>query len=160
MEEVCNTERIPFPGKSARFHLESGDWKIDQTSTSAKVRELEFLSDTEGSFFREVGIYGDREGHLKLMVIIDRTYTDIAWNYFEQVGVRRAFLGIVCTDEHQEMKRLFSIVIENNTFPKKEIELVRKLVDAGEWKSVTPLDPDEKLPPIIDRKTIEIHLVG
>lgn len=156
-----NTGYVPFPGKRANFRLKSGDWKVDLSSIDDLVRRLEFASETDQSFIEEVAICGYRKGEVKLQVVVNQSYEKIAASYFTQIGFGEWFEGYGCTvDKSQGMENLFSIIAWNNTFPKTHRQLLEKLVKAGEWESVTPLAPDEKLPQQIDSRALGFYMYG
>lgn len=127
--ESKEKEALAYPGIGATFKLTRKNWEPDAVEPL-----IEFTHNSEVStpLITKIGLYGDEEGSLELIMILNKVTPQIE-DYFDNLGISwrdGSFLNlnIICIkDEH--VKKMFLIVKEFNTFPEKERSLMEKLIN-------------------------------
>ena len=166
---VVEEERIglTYPGKGAKFELGEKDWQLDRHLVAKGiplVRQLTLKSATEGSFLREINVFGYRTGKVKLsadflLLETSDSHREIIENYFSSHNISLKEIpdskwkpGNGCSIKltlnpttKTELESLFTVVAKNNEIPEEWFPLLQDLVKNGDWTKVTPLKETESL---------------
>lgn len=147
----------PFPGISAEFVLKSGDWKLYESTTEC-VRHLEFESVTPGSFLKGMVVRGFRDRHVEIGVEFHPASDKMARSYFGDHGLFQCGFEM-CSAFGPDLKKLFAIVIQNNTLPDEYISLITPLVETGEWQLEKEEETPSELKPIEDFGILDLRKI-
>lgn len=143
-DEKKDLDSIPFPGKGAHFVHISGNWNF--FNSGSLVRSLKFLTATPGSLFEAMSVLGYEDGSVALGI----EYEKAAISYLEACGIILGdnFKMIKCyiSNNNDDTKLLFNIIAKHNKIPEDKFPLIHALVASGDWRTVTPLKPEELLP--------------
>ncbi len=139
---------VHFPGERAKFEPTSQHWdSVNSTSLSEVVRSMGFLSTSSDSFFSAIAVDGYRSGRVALRVYIRHSEDrDLAKEYLQKEGivfnsndVYSFASGFYKTEDVENLKILFQILVKHNEIPQAQFKLIQSLVEKGDWKAVTPL---------------------
>lgn len=133
-------EIIPFD-KVVKFKSE-GDWNtINNDSRCCK--ELTFKATARGSIFEKISFWGRQDGTIELDLSIDSFASNYSKfeTYLAKAGIPRSCtlpVGVYLTNLDL-IRQLFKILCVNIGFPEKELALLRKVIEAGNWKKAEGL---------------------
>lgn len=131
---------IPFPGKGAYFELCNSGWDDVFNSGGNLIRSMKFRSRVSDSIFSEFYVLGYRDGSLSLSL---KWRDKAADEYLSRCKVHLSEIARVSqsvqTHFPPDVRKLFHIVTLHNEIPEPHFGLIKRLVEAKNWKIVTPL---------------------
>lgn len=142
-----NYLQTPFPGKKGVFSVHPDrNWKVCYSGNSL-LRKLEFVNQTKNSTFIELCLNGYEEGNIGMSLRLSGEENPSFENYLKSVNPKQKlygqYKGYISLNNIDLMKRIFRIFSQFNVMPEKELELMRAIIKAKNWKKVTPLSEEE-----------------
>lgn len=129
--ENCKSTAIPYPGKPAKFerngYREYWEKPFGSFSKINVVSSLLFTSLTEDSLIENFWI-GGYEKHSLSIVAHLRSNTRNIKDYFKQFEMKIDNCNDVWAKNHDHVKALFNILVENNEISESHIDLLRDAV--------------------------------
>ncbi len=140
---------LPFPGKEAVFKLVPYEnWSVGHEGANL-VRILSFKSETNDSLIKEFQLLGYESGKVGLSLTLSDN-GDAVETYFGAVIDNSEEKMVLLDDglyfeQRDELRKIFKVLKEFNQIPAEHLNLVENLAMAANWKSVTPLTPEETI---------------
>lgn len=142
-QEGFFNESTPYPGNSSKFHVEGGAWQANLQHGVYLVREMVFKTQTIDPLIDEVRLCGYEKGKISLGIIFRRENRDILYSYLKQLSFTShdlSYSAISYYFTHPiELKLIYNVLVKNNQFPEAELLLMHKVIEAGNWETITPL---------------------
>lgn len=139
-EKALAAGKIPFPGKPAKFEWFDGDWTKSDHGFGSLVRSMDFkcVTTIANPFFSKFSILGYTDGSILISVHFPEESEDAA-SYFKALGIQmdsadKCLGRLICGNE--QAKKLFSALATHNEIPASHFDLIRTLIQHGNWKVV------------------------
>lgn len=132
-----NAGDIPFPGKPAKFECVSGKWESYNSGADLeRCMEFQCITTIENSLFKSFSILGYKDGSVSIFIRFNYV-TEKLTKYFHALGIQTddLFLGSLKCNGMQA-KKLFSVLARHNEIPNTHFDLIRTLIEHGDWKKV------------------------
>jgi hypothetical protein len=138
-------EETPYFNKRGKFIHSEGNWKLFK-SGGRLCKQLIFQSITKDSFITEFEFLGYKDKSITIKILINENYyskelinylyncdllTAIPMSDLEYLSY--AHIKILRFKNHEQKKKIFNILIQNNEIPVEYLELLKKLVEKGSW---------------------------
>ena len=115
----------PYPGQSARFVHDGGDWGWYSSGGSLR-RKMDFVSVTKDSLIKQFSILGYENGDLFLIVKFAEALSTLD-QYLNQFDLSQKWQ--VCWAKNKtQLTCLFNIIADNNEIPESHFDQIRNII--------------------------------
>jgi hypothetical protein len=138
---------LRYPGKGAIFVEDPSElgWAVIPAKGAGKLRSMKFRSKKATSLLQIFSIMGYRSGGIKVMIDYKIQDKDTVIKYLRDLEFCDLNNGTFQFFETaKEIRKIYKVVSENNELPADKLPLIRSLVEAYSWTSVTPLTKEEQ----------------
>ncbi|HSX10101.1 MAG TPA: hypothetical protein VLF94_00070 [Chlamydiales bacterium] len=141
-----NLDQVPFPGVGAEFKrsrpFNSWEYAPPDKQENSAVRSLHLDSETKDSLFSGFHITLWAHGTMWLSIAWDSNNLESVKKYFSDCGFPPTSSHWEYTFQTlSQMRKAFHILSRHNHIPEPEFSLIKRLMDAGDWRDVCPPPP-------------------
>ena len=125
----------PYPGKSARFIHDGGDWEICNSGADL-CRSMRFKSSTKDSLIKDFDVLGWNDGDISIKIQFSKDSSDVK-EYLKQFDLFPDWMALEFgykSQSRDQLKVFFNIIANNNEIPVSHFEKIRDLVAKGTHK--------------------------
>jgi hypothetical protein len=129
-------EKMTYPGKSARFIHDSGDWSLHHPRGDL-CRYMNFKSSTKDSLINGFSVLGFNDGDVKICIEFSTKSSKDIQKYLKQFDLIPSLLDLKHSYNSKgkdQLKVFFNILANNNEIPVSHFEMIRDLVAKGTHK--------------------------
>lgn len=126
---------MPYPGKSARFVYDKGDWELCNSGADLS-RSMQFKSSTKDSLIEEFAVLGWSDGNISISMKFSKDSSGVK-EYLKQFDLFPDWKALEYgykSQGHDQLKIFFNILANNNDIPTDHFAKIRDLVLKGTHK--------------------------